>query len=98
MSESVASILLAKKGNFLHALKTLRDTTLWIVDSGASDHMTDSHQHFTTYTPCASNLKVKIADGSLAPIAGKRKYSNFRAYHSGICFTCAKISMQLIIC
>ncbi|KAJ9675451.1 hypothetical protein PVL29_024395 [Vitis rotundifolia] len=42
-----------------------------IIDSGASDHMTDAHHLFSTYSPCASNLKVKIADGTLSPVAGK---------------------------
>ena len=63
--------LIAKKGNFLSALKASKNKAIWIVDSGASDHMTDCHQLFSTYIPCAGNLKVKIADGSLASIAGK---------------------------
>ena len=46
-------------------------TTPWIIDSGASDHMTDAHHLFSTYSPCVGNLKVKIADGVLLPIAGK---------------------------
>lgn len=33
--------------------------------------MTDSHNLFASYSPCAGNLKVKIADGSLSPVAGK---------------------------
>ena len=45
--------------------------TPWIIDSGASDHMTDAHHLFSTCSPCTGNLKVKIADGTLSPIAGK---------------------------
>ena len=70
-TETVSLTFVAKRGNFLQALKTSRDQHMWIVDSGASDHMTDSHKLFTTYIPCAGNVKVKIADGSLASIAGK---------------------------
>ena len=33
--------------------------------------MTDSYHLFSSYTPCAGNLRVKITDGSLAPVAGK---------------------------
>ncbi|KAH0644990.1 hypothetical protein KY284_032874 [Solanum tuberosum] len=40
-------------------------------DSGASDHMTGSSRFFSTYTPCAGNSKIKIADGSFSTIAGK---------------------------
>ena len=70
--ETVSSTFVAKRGNFLQALKTSsKDRQLWIIDSGASDHMTDNHKLFTTYIPCAGNMKVKIADGSLASIVGK---------------------------
>lgn len=63
---------LAHKGNHLIALTTSSKYKVpWIIDSGASDHMTDSHHLFSTYTPCAGNIKVKIADGSLSTVAGK---------------------------
>ena len=45
--------------------------TPWIIDSGASDHMTDAHHLFSTYSPCTGNLKVKITDGTLSPVVGK---------------------------
>ncbi|RVW59926.1 hypothetical protein CK203_086981 [Vitis vinifera] len=70
-STTLSSGSLAKKGTFLTALSTMSQTIPWIVDSGASDHMTDAHHLFSTYSPCAGNLKVKIADGTLSPVAGK---------------------------
>ena len=45
--------------------------TPWIIDSNASDHMTDAHHLFSTYSPCADNLKVKITYGTLSPVVGK---------------------------
>ena len=42
----------------------------WIVDSGASDHMTGDATIFSTYSPCPNNLTVRIADGSLSKVAG----------------------------
>ena len=33
--------------------------------------MTNAHHLFSTYSPCVGNLKVKITDGTLSPIAGK---------------------------
>lgn len=63
---------LAHKSKFLKALHTNAPSKApWIIDSGASNHITDSYQLFSTYSPCAGNIKVKIADGSLSPIAGK---------------------------
>lgn len=43
----------------------------WIIDSGASDHMTCLSHLFHTYDPCSGHEKIRIADGSFAPIAGK---------------------------
>ena len=63
---------LAQKGTLLTALSTMSHITPWIIDSGAFDHMTNAHHLFSTYSPCIGNLKVKIADGTLSPIAGKR--------------------------
>ncbi|TYK16799.1 reverse transcriptase [Cucumis melo var. makuwa] len=43
----------------------------WILDSEATDHLTGFSEHFVSYTPCADNEKIRIADGFLAPIIGK---------------------------
>ena len=42
-----------------------------IIDSGASDHMTNLSKLFQTYVPCPGNQKIRIADGSFSSIAGK---------------------------
>ena len=42
----------------------------WILDSGATDHMTQSSHFFHTYTPCPSNRKIIVANGELATVAG----------------------------
>ncbi|KAJ9687202.1 hypothetical protein PVL29_015881 [Vitis rotundifolia] len=56
---------------FLTALSTMSQITPWIINSGASDHMTDAHHLFSTYSPCTGNLKVEVADGTLSPVASK---------------------------
>ena len=33
--------------------------------------MTDAHHLFSTYSPYAGNLKLKIADDTLSPVVGK---------------------------
>jgi len=43
----------------------------WILDSGATDHMTPLPTHFFTYSPCPSNKKISIADGTLITVAGQ---------------------------
>ena len=42
----------------------------WIIDSGATDHMTHFSQFFHTYIPCPSNRKIVVANESLATVAG----------------------------
>lgn len=44
---------------------------IWVVDSGATDHMTNSSHNLSTYTPCPGNKKIKTVDGTLISIAGK---------------------------
>ena len=42
----------------------------WIIDSGATDHMTSKSQLFNTYTPSPSNKKIVVVNGSLVTITG----------------------------
>jgi transposase InsO family protein len=42
----------------------------WVMDSGATDHMTNSPNGFFTYLPCPSSRKIATADGSLTTVAG----------------------------
>ena len=49
------------------------DTTFaksWVMDSGATDHMTHSPSIFFTYFPCPSSRKIATANGSLTTVAG----------------------------
>ena len=40
----------------------------WVIDSGATNHMTEASNPFTSYTPCLGKDKVRVADGSMVPI------------------------------
>ena len=46
-------------------------THYWILDSGATDHMTPIPKYFSTYSPCPSNKKISTADGTLITAAGQ---------------------------
>ncbi|RVW60823.1 Retrovirus-related Pol polyprotein from transposon TNT 1-94 [Vitis vinifera] len=70
-NQVIGSGTLAHKGNFLSAFTTSKKRKKpWIVDSGASDHMTGDATIFDTYSSCPNNLTVRIADGSLSKVAG----------------------------
>ena len=56
--------------NFLSSFVCTQPKTTWIIDLGASDHMTSCSSFFYSYKPCAGNNKIRIADGSLSAIAG----------------------------
>lgn len=45
-------------------------TSLWILDSGATDYMTPSSKHFSTYYLSPSNKIISTADGTLVTVAG----------------------------
>ena len=57
-----SSALNASNKDFLHS---------WIIDSGATDHMTNSSKQFVSYNPCLSNRKIIVADGSIMTVAGQ---------------------------
>lgn len=62
-----------KRGNFSRALatiKTLSSGKCWIIDSGASDHMTDDISMFSSYTVDKTPITVKIADATNSWVAG----------------------------
>ncbi|PON46011.1 hypothetical protein TorRG33x02_327260, partial [Trema orientale] len=59
----------AQKGNFLSALQVEKEKGPWIMDSGASDHMTGEITVFKQYTPYTGNFTVRIADGTLSKVA-----------------------------
>ncbi|KAL5840582.1 hypothetical protein ACOSQ4_013190 [Xanthoceras sorbifolium] len=62
---------LAHKGNFLTAFKVGKEKNQsWIVDSGASDHMTGDATRFHTFQKYTGNFSVRIADGSLSKVTG----------------------------
>ncbi|RVW74752.1 Retrovirus-related Pol polyprotein from transposon TNT 1-94 [Vitis vinifera] len=70
-NQVIGSRTLAHKGNFLSAFTAGKKRKKpWIVDSGASDHMTGDATIFDTYSSCPNNLTVRIADGSLSKVAG----------------------------
>lgn len=67
------SCSLATQGNsYVTALSSLCSfsSNPWIIDSGATDHMKNCSHLFSSYSPCAGNRKIKIADGSFSAIAG----------------------------
>ena len=67
------SLAFKSKFSSLYALNVSCTTfpNSWVIDSGATDHMTHSSHKFITYDPCLSNRKISTADGSLSTIAGQ---------------------------
>nr|XP_004513812.1 uncharacterized protein LOC101489272 [Cicer arietinum] len=63
---------LAQKGNSSCVYFVDKGTSnSWIVDSGASYHMTGDITLFDEYSPCNDNSMVRIADGTKTKVVGK---------------------------
>ncbi|KAL0556125.1 hypothetical protein IC582_004635 [Cucumis melo] len=68
----------------------------WILDSGATNHLTGFSEHFVTYTPCVDNEKIWIANGSLAPIATKGQIVLFNSFSLQNVLHVPKLSYNLL--
>ena len=52
-------------------MKSVLKNVPWIVNSGASDHMTQESKLFNSYIPCSGKHKVLVANGLNIPVHGK---------------------------
>ena len=72
-SPASVSSFFAHSGNLANSVSAFHSQSNlpWIIDSGASDHMTYSSSLFSDYKPCSGQDKVKIADGTGSSVSGK---------------------------
>ncbi|KAF7834637.1 putative LRR receptor-like serine/threonine-protein kinase [Senna tora] len=71
LNSSISTGYIAQSGTYSSAMTTSRTPNdSWIVDSGASDHMTGNTSLFSKLAPCKTSLQVKIADGTMAKVLG----------------------------
>ena len=71
LSSNLLSGSLAQTGSKPLVSSSCSQSTSWIIDLGASNHMFNQSQLFTSNFSCVDNLKIRIANGSLSPIVGK---------------------------
>jgi hypothetical protein len=69
-----SSALTGNLATALNAFATPPDDP-WVIDSGASDHITCMSPIFSSYNPCSGRDKARIADGSLSPVLSKGSIS-----------------------
>ena len=64
------SLALAGKSLISHVLSAsnINFPNSWVIDSGATNHMTNSSLKFSIYSPYPSNIKITTADGSLTTV------------------------------
>jgi len=62
----------AQKGNFFTTskVKKVDSKGSWIVDFGASNHMTGDISLIQDFTPCFENHTMRIANGSISRVFG----------------------------
>ncbi|RDX78994.1 hypothetical protein CR513_40637, partial [Mucuna pruriens] len=55
--------------SYYYSLYTQKIQNPWIIDFGATNHMTNCSKLFCSYSPCAGNKKIRTVDGTLSTIA-----------------------------
>ncbi|XP_028083317.1 uncharacterized protein LOC114284582 [Camellia sinensis] len=75
-ASSSSSGNIAQSGNLASSTSAFLSHQMlpWIIDSGASDHMSGSSDLFSAYTPSSGQDKVRIADGTISSVSGKGPY------------------------
>jgi len=63
------------EGLFLALTSTFEDENIWVIDSGASKHMTGEHKQLNTLSSGKSSYSVEISDKRAYPIRGIRSTS-----------------------
>lgn len=67
----VGSGNVALQGEFPLTLMSRHDLdNAWIIDSGASDHMTGNFSLFNSYSPCRDSHSIRIVNGSCSKVFG----------------------------
>ena len=69
LSSSTGTSLMAQSGNHSHFVSTIPYKP-WVIDSGASDHMTGCKSVFSSIESCNINRTVQIANGSVLKVCG----------------------------
>ena len=72
-----SSCAFAQSSTLCKALTTtvVSNFNSWIIDLGASDHMTKESNFFLSYRPCSGKQKVQVADKKLTRVSGKGNVS-----------------------
>ena len=68
---NISSVSMAHIGNEVYVISCRSKSTPWIIDFGASDHITNSSNIFESCSPCTGNKKVRIAYSNFSPIVRK---------------------------
>lgn len=58
--DSILSVSTAQIGNNSIVVSFMLNSAPWIIDSGVSDHMSNSSHSYTTYSPHSSNATIRI--------------------------------------
>ncbi|RDX70252.1 hypothetical protein CR513_50525, partial [Mucuna pruriens] len=69
-SKSLGSCGLTMNGKSSFNISILVPQSIWILDSGATDHMTSFPSYFTSYLKVSKKQLITVANGDHVPIAG----------------------------
>jgi hypothetical protein len=74
MEKPSGSCFLAQNGKIpishVFSASNKNHSSIWVIDSSATDHMTYSAGAFTSYQHCPSSKKIIVADGSPTTVVG----------------------------
>ena len=95
-TSSSCSLTIAGKSSSFLSFNTSSTENIWIIDSGATDHMTHHSSYFSSYIILTGNQHITIANGSHTPVIGCGNIQLQSSLHLNNVLHVPKLSINLL--
>ena len=93
---NTSSLTMTGKNSSFLAFNASCSKDIWIIDSGATDHMTPYMSYLSSYSPLPNKRHITVANGSQTPIVGSGNIRLSPSLHLNHVLHVPKLSNNLL--